>query len=123
LVVDDAGMSTRRVVLVVTCVIVAVLATVLVGLTWDQANKVATSVSALAAVAAVGVGVWTALSSAPVRIRVVRSGRTVSGAKGKAVSGVRAPADGVRERIDVERSGKSDASTGGHAVSGVDLTD
>ncbi|MGH3380756.1 MAG: hypothetical protein ACRDP6_39085 [Actinoallomurus sp.] len=124
--VDDGDMSVRRVVLAVTCVVVAVLAAVLAAvfglLSWDQANKVATSVSALAGVAAVGVAVWAAFpGSAGAKIRVVGSGRAVSGRGGTAVSGVRAPATEVSGEIGVERSGDADASAGGDAVSGTDL--
>jgi membrane protein YdbS with pleckstrin-like domain len=58
--VDDEDMSVRGLAPLVTCVIVVVLAVVFGVLSWGEANKVATSVSALAGVAAVGVAVWAA---------------------------------------------------------------
>ena len=101
---------------VVTCGVVAVLAVVLVVLRWDNANKVAVIVSALAAVAAVGVGVWTALSGGARDARVVvkRSGRSrgvgsVSGFEGAGSS---------RGEFRVEDSGP--AEDGG--TSGIKLT-
>jgi hypothetical protein len=56
---------------------------------WEQGNKVATVVSALAAVAAVGVATWAALrGSAPVRsMRVSRTGDAESKGKGNANTG------------------------------------
>ncbi|MGH3380760.1 MAG: hypothetical protein ACRDS0_17670 [Pseudonocardiaceae bacterium] len=115
-------MGERRVVLVVTCVIVAVLAVVFGLLSWEHANEVATSVSALADVTAVGVAVWAAFpGSAGAKIRVVGSGRAMSGPGGTAVSGVRAPAPKEPGEIEVKRSGHVDASAGGDAVSGVDV--
>ena len=121
---DDGGMGKRRMALVVTCVVVVLLAMVFGVLSWDQANKVATSLSALAGVAAVGVAVWTALpGSSGSRIRVVGSGRARSGPGGRAVSGVRASAEKASGDVAVKRSGVADASGGGDAVSGVDVTD
>lgn len=55
------GMTAKRVALVVTCVVVAGLAVVFGVVQWDRANRIAVVVSALAAVAAVGVAVWAAL--------------------------------------------------------------
>ena len=57
----DIDMGARRIVLMGTAGVVAVLAVVLVLLRWDTANKIAVVVSALAAVAAVGVAIWAAL--------------------------------------------------------------
>ncbi|WP_199561993.1 hypothetical protein [Micromonospora deserti] len=41
---------------------------------WDQANQVAAVVSALAAVAALGVAVWSALPSSAGAVRVSKTG-------------------------------------------------
>ncbi|XVQ06497.1 hypothetical protein ACQP1W_27990 [Spirillospora sp. CA-255316] len=106
-----------------TCFAVAGLAAVLGMLRWDQANKVATSVSALAALAAVGVAVWAAVSR-PNRgtVRVSDSGNATAGRGGTASTGVRGPADGRAGDVVVERSGDADASAGGEASTGADLT-
>ncbi|GAA2279650.1 hypothetical protein GCM10010402_40410 [Actinomadura luteofluorescens] len=117
-------MERGRAVLIVTCGVVVVLAVVLGALSWEQANKIATSASALAGVAAVGVGVWAAYAGSARRgVRVADSGRAVSGPGGSAVSGVRAPAGQGPGDVAVERTGDADASAGGDAVSGADLTD
>ena len=72
-----------------TALAVAVLAAVLGVLRWDDANKVAVVVSALAAVAAVGVAIWAALptSLSGKVIRVSRTGRATAGPGGQANTG------------------------------------
>ncbi|MEV7907710.1 hypothetical protein [Streptomyces anulatus] len=114
-------MGARRGVLAVTCVVVAVFGVVFTVIQWEQANRIATSVSALAALAAVGIAVWAALPGTPpgTRIRVSGTGRAVSGPGGQAVSGAVAAAAG---EIVVERTADADASEGGEATSGVRLT-
>ena len=111
----------RRVVLVVTCLVVAGLAGVFAGTQWDQANRVATVASALAAVASVGVAVWAALPGGG-SVRVSNTGRAVAGPGGTATSGLTAPASGLAGGIEVDRTGDADASGGGHATSGIRLT-
>jgi hypothetical protein len=109
-------MSGRRVVAVSTCGVVAVLGVVLVVLRWDDANKVAVVVSALAAVAAVGVGVWAAYPSAGRSgARVRRTGK-VSGRGSN--SGISGTAGSLPDGLRVDRSG--DAEDGGN--SGIRLT-
>jgi hypothetical protein len=96
---------------------VAILVAVLVVLRWDDANKVAVGVSALAAVAAVGVGVWAALpgSSSRGRIRVSRTGDAVAGRAGRANTGVIGKGQGD---IRVDKTGNA---SGGDANTGVRL--
>jgi hypothetical protein len=113
--------GTRRVVLVMTCVIVATLAVVLTVLRWEQANKVATSASALAGVAAVGLAVWAAIRGSSARVRVSNTGKATSGPGGKAVTGMSGPVAGAEEVV-VDRTGDADASGGGDASSGVQLS-
>ncbi|GAA4365627.1 hypothetical protein GCM10023088_11240 [Actinomadura verrucosospora] len=115
-------MSNGRWVLVATCLGVTVLAVVLAVLEWDRANKLATSVSALAGVAAVGVAVWAVLArSSRAQVRVRDSGRAVATRGGRASTGVRSPASEPSDAI-VEHSGDAEASDNGQASTGVDLT-
>lgn len=117
-------MSPGRVVLLLTCLVVAVLAVVLAVVQWEQANKIATAVMALAGVAAVGVAVWAGLSRSggSPQVRVSRTGPATSGPGGRAISGLAgSPAD--MGSLQVEQTGAADASRGGDAVSGSDQTD
>jgi hypothetical protein len=116
-------MSVGRVVLLVTCLVVAVLAAVLAVLQWQQANKIATVVMAMAGVAAVGVGVWAGLSRpAGPSVRVSRTGPATSGPGGRAISGAAGPLANLGS-VEVDQTGAADASGGGKAVTGVDPTD
>jgi cytosine/uracil/thiamine/allantoin permease len=118
-------MSTRRVVLVVTFLVVAGLGVWFAVAQWDQANRVATVASALGAVAAVGVAVWAALRGSGAdeagSLRVSRSGTAIAGRGGTANTGVRASASTLRGPVGVNRSGDADASGGGDANSGIRL--
>jgi hypothetical protein len=120
---DDVSMNAPRMALVGTAGVVAVLAVVLVVLRWDDANKVAVVVSALAAVAAVGVAIWAALPA--VRpgggIRVSRTGRATAGPGGRANTGVAGPAGSLPGDVQVDRTGDADGSDGGDANTGVRL--
>jgi hypothetical protein len=121
------GMSGVRAAAVVTCVVTAGLGGWFAVARWDQANKLATVASALGAVAAVGVAIWTALRGSPGRagrarwIRVSGTGKAMATAPGSsAVSGVRGkPAGDVSLRV--RDSGDAEAGGGGNAVSGVQL--
>ena len=68
-------MNLRRAVLLVTLLVVAGLLAWFAVTKWDSASKVATIVSALAAVATVGVAAWAALP-APAGARDVSASRT-----------------------------------------------
>ena len=116
-------MSAGRVVVAVTCVVVAGLAVVFAVVQWDRANRIAVVVSALAAVAAVGVAVWAALPSRAGSVVVASgTGDAVAGPGATAKTGVSAPAVGLPGRVEATRTGKADASGGGEATTGVDLT-
>lgn len=117
---DDGEVNARRVVLAVTGVVVAVFGVVFAVLQWEQANRIATSVSALAGLAAVGVAVWAAFPGTATRVRVSNTGKAVSGRGGRAVSGVSGPAAAAGEVV-AEKTGDADASDGGEATSGVHL--
>lgn len=121
------GMSGARVTLVLTCVVVAGLAGWFAMAKWDQANKVATMMSALGAVAAVGIAIWIALRSSPSqsgragRIRVANTGgATAMGAGSTAITGVRTNG-GDTSSLRVGDTGDAQADSGGNAVSGVHL--
>jgi hypothetical protein len=122
-------MDRGRVVLVATCVVVAGLAGWFAVAQWDQTNRVATAVSALGAVAAVGVAVWAVLRPAP---RPVPRGQwtasgtgEATGRGGEANSGIEVqggPEQGPRV-ARVEDSGAARASDDGQANTGIRITD
>ena len=117
-------MSSRRVVLLVTCLVATGLLVWLTVAKWDSASKVAAVVTAVAAVAAVGVAVWAALpgSGRPGQLLASRTGKTSAGSKGRAVSGIVAPAGKATSRVRADRTGDADAGDGGEATSGVRLS-
>jgi hypothetical protein len=119
---DGVGVM-GRVVLVVTCLVVGLLAGWFAMAQWEQANRVATVTSALGAVAAVGVAVWAVLrgSSVPGKlVRASRTGKAISGRQGSANTGVRV-ARGRSGRVVADRTGDADSSGGGDANTGVRL--
>jgi hypothetical protein len=110
-------MTLKRMVLVVTCVLVAVLGWVFAVSQWETASRIATVASALAGVAAVGVGIWAALPGAsPSGIVVRDTGAAKTAGAGSAVSGYR----GSRPRgpVTVEQTGDAEATGEGGAISG-----
>ncbi len=116
-------MSARRVALLLTCLVVAGMAGWFAVARWEQASRVATVVSALAAVAAVGVAAWAALPGSDRRtVRVSNTGPATAGQGGRAVSGLTGPAAGLRGSIEVDRTGRADAPGGGDATTGADLS-
>jgi hypothetical protein len=116
-------MNARRVALVATAGVVAALALALMVLRWSDASKVAVVLSALAAVAAVGVAVWAALPT--VRpgggIRVSRTGRATAGPGGRANTEVIWPKGSLQGDVQVDQTGNADASGGGDADTGIRL--
>lgn len=112
--------------LVLTCVMVAGLGGWFAVARWDQTNKVATVASALGAVAAVGIAIWTALrdsSGRPRRtggIRAAGTGKaTARGAGSSATTGVRGKSGGTGA-LSARDTGDAEAEGGGRAVTGVD---
>jgi hypothetical protein len=115
-------MDARRIVLIATAGVVAVLAVTLVALRWDSANEIAVVVSALAAVAAVGVAIWAALPAGSGKgMRISRTGRATAGPGGRANTGVSGPAGSLPDSVIVDRTGDADAASGGDANSGIQL--
>ena len=106
-----------------TAGVVLVLAVLLMAVRWDSANKIAVIVSALAAVAAVGVAIWAALPAvSPGKgMRVSRTGRAMAGPGGRANTGFSGPAASLGADVLVDRTGDADASEGGDANSGIQL--
>ena len=89
---------------------------------WDRASRIATVVSALAAVAAVGVAVWAALPRSGATVRVSNTQEAIAGRGGRANSGLAGPARGLKGPVEVEGTGRADASNGGDANTGMRLT-
>jgi hypothetical protein len=116
-------MNVGRVVLAVTCLVVAGLGAWFAVVRWDEASKVATLAAALAGVAAVGVAVWAALPARQYKsgIRVIGTGNATAGNGGVANSGLRASVDKLPDRIEIGRTGKADAAGGGIATTGAQL--
>jgi hypothetical protein len=100
-------MNTGRVVLLVTCLVVAGLGGWFAVARWDDANRIAAFASALGAVAAVGVAIWAAL-------RTTSSGSIVVRRTGRAES------YGGPGSVRVEDTGTA-ASDGGDANTGARL--
>ncbi len=115
-------MPARRAALLITGLVVAGLGALFAVSEWDRASRIATLVSALAAVAAVGVAVWAALPGAAAMIRVTNTGSAAARAGGKAISGLAGPTTGLPDRVEVDHTGEADASRGGDATTGVDLS-
>lgn len=114
-------MTIRRIVILITCVVVATLAVVFAVSHWDQANRIATVTSALAAVAALGVAVWAALPGSGPVARVSRTGRATAGGPGsRANTGVSGVAS-TPGTVVADRTSDARATGGGSANSGVDL--
>ncbi|MFI9811558.1 hypothetical protein [Saccharothrix variisporea] len=108
-----------KITLVVTCLVVAAATGWFAVARWEQANRVATVMSAVAAVAAVGVAVWAALRSVPGQadVRVSRTGDAIARG-GSANTGFRGTAGGSA-RVRVDRTGS--ASAEGSANTGAEL--
>ncbi|ALG08752.1 hypothetical protein [Kibdelosporangium phytohabitans] len=113
-------MKAGRVVLILTCLVVAGLGTWFVLAQWDVANRVATVSSALGAVAAVGVAIWAALrTTSGNSVRASRTGNaTARGSGSSANTGVRV--SGASGALRADRTGEATASGGGSANTGVD---
>lgn len=116
-------MNPRRMVLLLTCLAVAGLLIWLAVAKWTEASKIATIISALAAVAAVGVAVWAALprSGSMGSVRASRTGNAVARGNSTATSGIVARTRWSGDQITADSTGDADASDGGDATSGVKL--
>ncbi|WP_203790414.1 hypothetical protein [Paractinoplanes rishiriensis] len=111
-------MTAKRIVLLVTSLVVAALGTFFALARWDTASRVASVASALAGVAAVGVAVWAALPAVGGRGHAVRTGSaTAVGRDSHANSGV---IDAGNSGSVANRTGNAQAENGGQANTGVD---
>ncbi|MCC5582156.1 hypothetical protein IMZ11_41845 [Microtetraspora sp. AC03309] len=106
-----------------TALVVAVLALAFFLMQWDTANKVATAVSALAGLAAVGIAVWAGWPLGPggKSVHVSKTGCAVTQGSGSANAGFAGKANEVPDRLRVDRTGDAKASGGGDANSGIRL--
>jgi hypothetical protein len=121
---DYCCVNVGRVVLVVTSGVVAGLATWLAAASWDQASRVATVASALAAVAAVGVAVWAAVrgpAAGSGSVKVSDTGTAVAGRQGLANTGARMRRWAGVGRVRAQHTGDAVASDGGDTNTGVRL--
>ncbi|MDI1460677.1 hypothetical protein QEZ54_06850 [Catellatospora sp. KI3] len=115
-------MNARRLVLMITLFGVAATALLLSLVGNDHLADASAVVSALAAVAALGVAAWAALPGRRAGgIRVSDTGPAEARGSGSAVSGVTAPA-GRSGEISVRGTGRAEAADGGEATSGVRLS-
>lgn len=109
----------QRVVVGATGVAVGVLAGLFCFLTWDRANQVAGLVSALVAVLALGVAVWTVTTgSSSGSVRVSNTGAaTAKGPGSRANSGLVTSGD-ARGEVIVEQTGDASSEDGGSVSTG-----
>ncbi|MGO1057327.1 hypothetical protein [Crossiella sp. CA198] len=113
-------MNRGRLVLVLTLLVVAGLLAWLALSRWDDANKIATTASALGAVASVGIAVWAALRTTRpggTTIRVSGTGKATATGSGSANTGIRGKPDGAAE---AKNTGEANSS-GGDANTGIRL--
>jgi hypothetical protein len=109
---------TGRIALILTGVAVAGLATFFAVARWEDANRVATTASALGAVAAIGVAVWAAVRTGGPRPAntVTQTGKATARSRGRANTGHRGPSDAD---TNVRRTGDAEATDDGEANTGV----
>ncbi|MEU5934550.1 hypothetical protein [Micromonospora sp. NPDC047187] len=87
------------------------------------AGRFGGALSALASVAAIGIGIWGALRRPNGSIRVSGTGPAVARSSGTAVSGLLArPGRSLSgQHVDTEKTGPAEASDGGQATSGATI--
>ncbi|KJY26503.1 hypothetical protein [Streptomyces sp. NRRL S-495] len=109
----------QRVVVGVTGLAVGVLAGVFCFLSWDRANQVAGIVSALVAVLALGVAVWTVMAgTGGGSVRVSETGSATAKGQGSRANSGLATSGGTRGEMVVERTGDVNSEDGGIASTG-----
>jgi hypothetical protein len=113
-------MMARRLVIILTCVVVAALGAIFAIVRWEHANRIATVASAVAAVAAVGVAVWAALpGNGAAGMRASRTGgATARGPGSRANTGVSGPA--MAGPVVAGHTGAAEATEGGSSNTGID---
>ena len=117
-------MKMRRTVLALTGAVVAVLTGLLSILRWDDASQIASAVSAVAAVASLGVAVCATLprsrdrAQPEERIRLARTGAVRVGTGGTASTGLIGSAAAIRG-AEVEDTGEVEAGDGCDVNTGV----
>jgi hypothetical protein len=115
-------MTVRRVVLLVTGLVVATLGVVFAVTQWDRVDRIATVVSALGAVAAVGVAVWAALPAGRgSSVRVSNTGKATAEGNAESTTGLSASAGSLPHQVEIENTGDAEASDGSGATSGLRL--
>lgn len=119
---DRTCMNRQTLVLILTAAVVACLGAWFVLASWDHANRVATVLSALGALAAIGVAIWAALRGSSVRSSINAKGTGDATAMGSssANTGIRVSKSDHSGRMEVKDTGKARADDGGDANSGID---
>lgn len=112
-------MIVRRAVIIGTSLVTAGLFVMFALMRWESANRVATVLAAVAAVAAVGVAIWAALRTTSQnvhgRLRTVRTGEAVadrSGTVNTGISGVASHGVDAMAKNTGDARGTGDANTG-----------
>lgn len=120
---NAASMNVRRIVLLVTCLAVIGLLVWLTMAKWSSASKIAAVVSALGAVAAVGVAIWAAFpgSVSAGSVRASRTGKAIARRGSHAISGIALSTHNSQGKLNADRTGDAEASDGGEATSGIRL--
>lgn len=114
-------MKLGRWTLVITLLVVAGLGFWFSVARWDDASKIASVLSALAGIAAVGVAVWAALRGAASSSKItVKNSGNASSDSGDANTGVSGKANSAGLSVKIKNSGDAE-SKGGNSNTGLHL--
>jgi len=111
-------------VLVVTCLVVGGLCAWFAVNNSGDADEIATLISALAAVAGIGIAVWAAIpgSAAPWTASAIETGKAVAHRRSRAITGI-AGVHANPAGMTAKRTGDARATDSADAISGVQLGD
>lgn len=103
----------------------ATLAMVFAWVGWDRADQVASVVSSLVGIAALGIAAaaaWPLARGGNQRdVRVGKTGRSVARGQGRANTGIKGRAGNIAGRVRAKSTGDAEASGNGEANSGIRL--
>ncbi|MEV4210101.1 hypothetical protein [Micromonospora sp. NPDC049662] len=106
-------MKLGRWILVITLLAVAGLGFWFSVARWDDASKIASALSAMAGIAAVGVTVWAALRGTATSSKyTVKNSGNASSSSGDANTGVRGKADPAALSVKIRNSGDAESKDG-----------
>lgn len=114
-------MDTRRLVILATSICVAILAAIPLIVRWELANRIVTTVAAVAGVAAVGVAIWAVAAprQKDASVHVGRTGDAVAEGTGSANTGITGPVVAPGVSIEVDLTGRAEARGGADANTGM----